>query len=159
MSGKDPQSIDEIVVELAPRVRAALIAAYGLDAGGEAAAEAMAWALEHPDRVTAMENPGGYLYRVGQTAARRSRQAPAPAELFPELQALELPDFEPGLVPALEELSSQQRQVVIMVHALGWTQVAVAEILEITASTVAAHLRRGMDSLRSTLGEVTSNVR
>lgn len=138
----------DLVVELAPRLRAALVSAYGVEVGADAAAEALAWALEHPDRVEELENPAGYLYRVGQSAARGVRR---PLRLLPAEPSEDLPEVEPGLVPALEALSEQQRQVVVMVHAFGWPQVAVAEVLEVSASTVAAHLRRGMESLRVSL--------
>lgn len=138
----------DAVVELAPRLRAALVSAYGAEVGADAAAEALTWAFEHLDRVAHMENPAGYLYRVGQSAARRVRK---PLALMPGLHSQELPDVEPALVPALEALSEHQRQVVLMVHAFGWPQVDVAEVLGVSPSTVAAHLRHGMDSLRASM--------
>ena len=146
-------SVDQLVVEIAPQLRAALVAAYGVDAGSDAASEAMAWALEHRERVAGMENPAGYLYRVGQTAARRARR---PTSLLPTQPTQTMPDVEPGLVPALDALSTQQRVVVVMVHALGWSQAAVGELLEVSPSTIAAHLQRGMASLRESMG-VTVN--
>lgn len=148
-------SVEELIIELAPRVRAALVAAYGVEAGNEAAAETSAWALEHRDRLSGRENPAGYLYRVGQTSARRSRR---PMRFIPRVPDNEPPDVEPGLIPALEALSEQQRMVVVMVHALGWSQADVGELLGVTPSTIAAHLRRGMKSLRSSL-EVTVDGR
>lgn len=148
-------SVDELITDLEPRLRAALVAAYGVEIGSEAAAETVAWALEHRDRVDRLENPAGYLYRVGQTSARRSRQ---PLSLLPDAPIQQLPDIEPGLIPALEELSERQRLVVMMVHGLGWSQAAVGEVLEVSASTVAAHLRRAMESLRRSL-EVTVDGR
>ena len=39
--------------------------------GAEVTAETMAWACEHLDELAEMENPAGYLYRVGQSQARR----------------------------------------------------------------------------------------
>ena len=77
-------SARQLVVDLAPRVRAALVAAYGVEAGRDAAAEAVAWALEHPERLRGLDNPAGYLYRVGQTAARRDRR---PLGLLPVVPA------------------------------------------------------------------------
>lgn len=56
--------------EHGPRVQRALIAAYGAEIGVEAHAEAMAVGWERWDQVAAMENPAGYLYRVGQSRAR-----------------------------------------------------------------------------------------
>ena len=102
-----------------------------------------------------MENPAGYLYRVGQTAARRARR---PVALLPAEPAQTIPEVEPGLIAALEALSRQQRVVVVMVHALGWSQVDVAELLDLAPSTVAAHLRRAIESLRNSL-EVTVDGR
>ncbi|MCP3878646.1 MAG: hypothetical protein GY701_09695, partial [Sulfitobacter sp.] len=49
-----------------PKLRAALMAAYGPDVGADAAAAALAYGWENWDRVSAMANPAGYLFRVGQ---------------------------------------------------------------------------------------------
>src|SRR5436190_20051730 len=53
------------------RLRVALVARYGVDVGVEACADALAYAWEHWHRVNAMDNAAGYLFRVGQTSARR----------------------------------------------------------------------------------------
>ena len=81
-----------------PRLRTALIAAYGPDAGADAAAEAMAYGWEHWTRLAEMENPAGYLFRVGQSAARSARR---PQGHLPVPSPQELPAFEPGLIPAV----------------------------------------------------------
>lgn len=58
-------------------LRQALIAAYGPNVGPDVTAEAFAYAWENWDRLKAMQNPAGYLYRVGQSqrgpAARQRR--------------------------------------------------------------------------------------
>jgi RNA polymerase sigma factor (sigma-70 family) len=59
--------------------------------------------------------------------------------------------FEPGLRPALEALSEQQRAVVVLVHGYGWSQREVADLLNVSASTVRNHLERAMRRLRKTL--------
>ena len=56
-----------------PRLRRAFVAAYGGERGREAAAEALAWAWEHWSEVEAMDNPIGYLYRVGRSRTRGRR--------------------------------------------------------------------------------------
>ncbi len=91
-------SFESFVKISGPRLRAALVAAYGPDVGADAAAAALSYGWEHWRRLSTMSNPAGYLYRVGQSAARRStpRQGYLPAPP-PE----ELPNFEPGLLPAL----------------------------------------------------------
>ena len=42
-----------------PRLRRALVAAYGPDLGTDAAADALAWAWQHFDKVEAMGSPVG----------------------------------------------------------------------------------------------------
>lgn len=86
-------------------LRRALSTAYGPQVGVDAAAEAMAYAWQHRARVLAMANPGGYLYRVGQTAAARMRR-PGPAFAVAEPSTSgEPPDVEPRLVALLEALT------------------------------------------------------
>lgn len=138
----------EFAAAFGPRLRAGLIAAYGPDLGVDAAAEALAYGWEHWQRVGAMENPAGYLYRVGQTAARRSNR---PHVLLPAPPAAEIADFEPALLPALASLSEAQRVCVVLVHAFGWGQVDVAELLEISTSSVRTHLSRGIARLHTAL--------
>jgi DNA-directed RNA polymerase specialized sigma24 family protein len=133
------------------RIRAALVAAYGADVGADAAAEALAYGFEHWAELDGMSNPAGYLYRVGQTEARRHLR---PAPMLPRAPAAGMPHFEPALAPALEALTEAQRSIVIMVHALGWTLTDTAEILGLDVSTVRTHIARAMKKLRKAL-EVT----
>lgn len=137
---------DSFAAEAAPRLRAGLVAAYGTQEGLEAAAEALAYGWEHWDRLSTMTNPSGYLYRVGQTAARNSRSRPI---LVPAPPPASLPDIEPGLRPALGQLSENQRTAVLMIHSFGWTLRETAELLDVDVSTVRTHLSRGMNRLRA----------
>ena len=73
-----------------------------------------------------------------------------PARL-PRADVAQLPEVTPELVPALEQLSEQQRVVVVLVGGLQWRQSEVAELLELNESTVRTHLQRGLTALRSTL--------
>ena len=141
-------TFEEFAGSIGVRLRAGLVAAFGPDAGIDAAAEALAYGWEHWERVGHMENPSGYLYRVGQTAARRARR---PHGFLPEPPPTELPDFEPRLLPALEALSEAQRVCVVMVHAYGWGQTAVAQLLDISPSTVRTHLARAITHLQREL--------
>jgi RNA polymerase sigma-70 factor (ECF subfamily) len=61
------------------------------------------------------------------------------------------PDIDPGLLPALTQLSEQQRTAVVLVHAFGWTQTEVAALLDVTVSTVREHITRGLARLRARL--------
>jgi DNA-directed RNA polymerase specialized sigma24 family protein len=100
-----------------------------------------------------MGNPAGYLYRVGQSKARRYRRRPL---RLPGAEATAEPWVEPGLPPALERLSERQRQAILLCHGYGWTLAEVAELLDVGPSTVQRHLDRGMTKLRTHLG-VTSD--
>lgn len=147
-------TFESFVQSAGARLRAALVAAYGLDVGADAASEALAYGWEHWDRVGHMENPAGYLYRVGQTAARRSSR---PEPLLPAPPPAELPDVEPGLPAALAALSEPQRVCVMLVHAFGWSLVDTAEVTGTSVSTVRTHLARGLAKLQDAL-EVSSDV-
>ena len=137
---------DDFVREVEPRLRRAFVACRGADGAREATAEALAYAWEHRGRVLAMENPAGYLYRVGQsrTKARRRVALPAPADL-------RLPDVEPALIPALLDLPEQQRAAVWLVHACGWTYAEAADAMAISRSAIGTHVSRALDALRRAL--------
>ena len=150
--GVQTEPFEVFLARVEERLRVALIASYGPDDGLAAAWDALSWAWEHWDRVQAMANPVGFLYRVGQSAARRHRSRPIPidARMFRQHG---IPEIDPRLVPALGELSIQQRTTVLLVHAFGWTIREVAALLDVAPSTVQTHLARGLDRLRTQLGD------
>ena len=140
----------EFCTEVQPKLRNAFAAKYGITDGAEATAEALAYAWEHWDRLRDMENPVGYLYRVGASKTRRiRRRTPLLAELPPQ----GLPDVEPGLPNALRGLSEKQRVAVILVAGFSWTHVEVGGLLGVSATTVQNHVERGLEKLRRRLGE------
>lgn len=129
-----------------PRLRVALAAALGQQWGAEATAEALAYGWEHWDRIGVMENPCGYLYRVGRSRARHARVLrlpPVPVSVASRV--------EPGLPAALAALSDRQRVAVVLIHGYEWTTKEVADLLELEVPTVATHLRRGLAKLRHSL--------
>lgn len=131
------------------RLRRAFIAAYGPEVGAEATSDALTYAWENWERVSAMGNPAGYLYRVGQSKARRYRRRPL---RLPEPETTAQPWIEPGLPAAMARLSERQRQAILLCHGYGWTLAEVGELLGVGPSTVQRHIDRGMRKLRSTLG-------
>ncbi|HEY6533574.1 MAG TPA: sigma-70 family RNA polymerase sigma factor [Acidimicrobiales bacterium] len=148
---QDLEAFPEFFGLAEPQLRRALVAAYGSERGREATAEALAWAWEHWPELCRMDNPIGYLYRVGQSRTRpRKRRvvfdAPAGTEV----------EFEPALPRALAELSERQRVAVVLVHGYGLTHREVAELTQTSASSVQSHLERGLRRLRRSL-EVTSD--
>jgi DNA-directed RNA polymerase specialized sigma24 family protein len=121
-----------------------------LETGREAAAEALAYGWEHWERIRDMENSVGYLYVVGRDRGRnmsRNRRV-----VFPDVIEDRTPWVEPGLPQALAALSEKERVVVLLVHAYGWAMSEVAELLEVTKSTVQTHSERGVNKLRRKLG-------
>ncbi|NND01734.1 MAG: sigma-70 family RNA polymerase sigma factor [Acidimicrobiia bacterium] len=129
-----------------PKLRRALVARYGADLGRELTAAALAYGWEHWKRVGAMDNPAGYLYRVGQSKSRRWLRRPA---LFPAPGAIGLPWVEPGLPVALEDLSPNQRQAVVLVHGYSYTHAEVADLLGLSRSSIQNHVERGLAKLRN----------
>ena len=139
--------------ELLERLRRALVARYGPEGGNEAHAEAAAYAAGDWERIGAMDNPVGYLYRVGQSRLRRHlRHRPArfdaPTSRHPEPGAW----VEPALPEAIAALSEQQRVCLLLVVAEQWTLTEVAELLDISKATVQTHVERAKRSIREHLG-------
>ncbi len=141
------------VTEVQPRLRRALTARYGAERGREATADALAWAWEHWDRVEGLDNPAGYLYRIGYRRAIRSRR---PLRLIVAPAVSEDPIVEPELDHALTRLTERQRTAVLLIHGFGWTHREVADMLGITIPSVQKHAERGLSKLQHALG-VTAN--
>jgi DNA-directed RNA polymerase specialized sigma24 family protein len=139
------------VRDVEPRLLHALVAHYGAVDGREATVDALSWAWENWTRLADIDNKLGYLYRVGQSATRRYASRPLPAVLQVRAGQQHTPDIDPRLLPALAQLSEQQRTAVVLVHAFGWTQTEVAVLLDVTVSTVREHLARGLTRLRTRL--------
>ncbi len=140
----------EFVREVEPRLRQSLVAALGGEAGREATAEALAWAWEHWSRVEGMDNPGGYLYRLGRNHATTMLRR-RPVFSSPPEPSGDGPWVEPGLPAALAHLSEVQRVVVMLIHGFGWTYREAAAHLGVGVSTVQTHAERGMAKLRHKL--------
>lgn len=147
-------SFEELMGQLSPRLERAFLARYGTELVPDLMGEVTAWAWEHRDEVEPMANPAGYLYRVGQSKARRlTRWRRSTAVLPPERPGDQSsPEFEPGLEGALQLLSDDQRTAVVLVHCFGWTQPEVAELLGVQLHTVRNRVHRGMKALKVSLG-------
>lgn len=142
------ESFTEFARDAEPRLRHALVAAYGPDVGRDAAAEAIAYGWEHWDRLRTMENPIGYLYRVGRTKAVRWLRRPS---RLPEPPPHATHWFEPALPGALNRLAPRQRAAVLLVKGYGWSYREVADLMEVGVSTVQKHVDRALARLRKEL--------
>lgn len=145
------KQFSEFLHEAEPRLRRALVARYGHEVGREAAAEALAYAWEHWKRLMEMKNPAGYLFRVGQSRARRYRSRNRPLRTDPVAAGNPEPWIEPQLASALHRLSPRQRTAVLMIHGYGHTYEETARALGVTRSTIQRHVERGMAKLRTDL--------
>lgn len=141
------------VESVEPRLRRALTAVFGPDAGREATAEALVYAWKNWNRVGAMDNPAGYLYRVGRDRGRAFVKGKGPVGL--DRAAERLPWVEPELPAALEALPERQRVVAVLVHGYQWSLREVAEMLGISKGTAQTHERRALARLRKRLGVKT----
>jgi RNA polymerase sigma factor (sigma-70 family) len=145
------EQLSDVFADLAPRLRAALTPLGGREEVDDAVAEAFAYLCANSERVLAMSNPAGYLYRVGRTHLRRNRRRPLRLPAVPERVVAQV---EPGLPAALAELSEKQRVAVFLVAGVGWRPGEVADYLGISESSVRNHYERGLTKLRRRLGEV-----
>lgn len=129
-------------------LRLALISAYGPDVGAEATADAFAYGWEHWERLSTMHNSEGYLYRVGQTSARRQRRR---GPFVTDPPGDDVPWVEPGLDGAMQDLTPRQRAAVVLVRGYGYSLHEVGELLGVSPSTVERHIERGVRKLRRAL--------
>ena len=98
-----------------------------------------------------MANPGGYLYRVGQTSARRAHRRVARSAFPVEPVWVDAPNLPGDVFDALHRLKPDQRVAVLMVHGYGFSYRETADVLQVAESAVRNHVHRGMRRLRSEL--------
>lgn len=123
----------------------------------EVAAEAFSRALERWDRVSLMDSPIGWTYRVAFNLLRRRQRRAA----F-ELRALARPS--PPRVPAdsawlweeVRGLPTRQRQAVTLHYMLDLPYETVSEIMGVSEGTVAATLASARKRLAVRLSEETA---
>ncbi len=148
-------AFEAFVAEVGPRVRRALVAVAGPDAARDATTDALVHAWRQWERVRAMANPAGYVYRVARS--RLPRRLPATVELPAGLAGGDrFPAVEPGLARALAALPERQRVAVYLRVGCRWSLPEVAEVLGVGVPTVRNHTERGLASLRRTLGVTES---
>lgn len=143
---------EEFFTMAEPKLRRALVARHGIEHGREATIDALTYGWRHWERVGAMENSLGYLYRVGATSVRRS---PVMIELDQHGETSGIgyddPWVEPALEAGLSRLSEHQRVAAVLRHSFEWTYDEIAELLDISVSSVRNHLERAMSKLRDAL--------
>ena len=112
--------------------------------------------LERWDRVAAMEDPRGYLYRTAMNAFRgrygRALQATKRSiHLVPSDDQIAEIDERDAAVRALACLSPRQRAAVVLIDLLGFRFEEAARMLGIRASTLRVHASRAHSVLKETM--------
>ena len=153
IDGVEVDRVNAFVERAAPVLERALIARFGVAAGCDAAAAALEYAVQNWQRLSPMENPAGYLFRVGATHARRDiRRAGRHTILAVEPSTTDRP-VDIDLQRALIHLKWEQRVSLLLVHAHGHSYASASEILGIPVTSITNHLTRGLERLRTLLEE------
>lgn len=139
-----------------PRVVTTLSAAFGsADVAADASADAFVKAFQRWDRVGRMERPDGWVYRVALNAGRRdfsrrasedaalTRAAAAPRRTEPAAEALD------EFVSMVAGLPERMRQIVALRHVADLTESMIAEVLDVSRSTVSSTLRDAYQRLEA----------
>lgn len=120
----------------------------------EAVDEAMARAYQRWSRVQALDNPGGWVYRVGLNWSRsmlRRASRPAPAWVTTADVVVDGGGLDPTIDRALAQLSIQQRAVVVCRLLIGYSEAQTAAALGVRPGTVKSRLARATARLQSLL--------
>lgn len=148
----EDSEFDELFRAVEVPLRRTLVAWYGPSLGRDAAQAALEWAWAHRGRLDGIDNHAGYLFRVGQSHARRElRRSRVPAGALSAVAVEDDSLFEPQLAEAFAALSEQQRAAVLLVHGYGYSFREAADLLGVSLGTIRTHVDRGLQRLRSRL--------
>lgn len=114
--------------------------------------------LERWDRVGAMDDPVGYLYRTAMNAfrkryRRRLMAAARTLKVASPVDPIDAVVVHDAAVRALATLSERQRAAIVLTALLGYSSEEAARMLGIRASTVRMHISVARAALRETTGE------
>lgn len=115
------------------------------------AQEAFVKAFERWDRIRTMDNPSGYLYRMGLNAYRSrlrriataAKRSVAPTVSDPMSQS----DDRDAIRRALASLPDAQREVIVLIEWLGMSSEEAGKVLGVSAGTVRVRLTRAKQAL------------
>jgi len=139
------------------RVYRALTLTLGnADVAREATDEGMARAYAHWDRVSTLENPGGWVFRVGFNWAsswwrKLRRERPMPDQLPDVVGQPDATAFH--ALQALAQLPRAQRATVVCRVLLGLSTAETATTLGVAEGTVKSRLARGLAALREAVSK------
>ncbi len=147
------RSFAEFVTASRHRLLRAVIAHHGPQIGTDALADAYAYAWQHWDRVRAVQNPTGYVFRAAdRIGIQRSRKSwrETPDGVLHESEAVWCDnDAYPQVIEALQLLPTRQRAAVLLVHGYGFSYKDAADTLDIPVTTLTNDATRGLAKLRA----------
>ena len=136
--------------------RALALTLGDVELAAEAVDEAMARAFARWPKISAYDNPGGWVYRVALNWAtsvlhRRRRQPHTPVDRDPTDVG---PVAEPTVRAALEELDVRHRAVIVCRFYLGMSEQETATALNTRPGTVKSRLHRATRRLQIDLAHL-----
>ena len=151
-----PDFEDFYRTEFPSLVRAMFLLVPDVDEAQELAQEAMVRVFERWDRVSVMESPGGYLYRVGTNLNRRRIRSLAVRArrlrtLGAGLRDVEIDPARRDLADAISTLSVRLREAFMLVDWLGMSSDEAARVLHIAPASVRSRVHRARRELRARL--------
>lgn len=143
--------------ERAPLARALALTLGDVQLAAEATDEAMARAFQHWTRVSTLDSPTGWAYRVGlnwsRSVLRRVRHQPPQWLAQPNNQHDAAP-LDPSVTAALQQLPAGQRAVVVCRLLLNHSEQQTAMLLRIRPGTVKSRLARAISHLSVSLAHL-----
>jgi RNA polymerase sigma factor (sigma-70 family) len=153
----DPLDFEEFYgSEFPGLVRSMFLLVPDADEAQELAQEAMVRVYERWDRVSVMDSPGGYLYRVATNLNRRRLRSLAVrarglVTLGVTLHDTEMDPARRDLSDAISSLSVRLREAFMLVDWLGMSSDEAARILHIAPASVRSRVHRARQELRTRL--------
>ena len=113
---------------------------------------------ERWDRVSAMDEPVGFLYRTAMNLYRKRLRRAAvavrkAAHLAPRHDELDIIETRDQAARLLRVLTPREREAIVLTSYLGYSTEEAGSLLGIKASTVRVLTMRARDSLRKTVEE------
>jgi RNA polymerase sigma factor (sigma-70 family) len=159
-SGRSDPEFEEAfrdLFSLAHRVARRILA--DPDRAEDVAAEALSRAYAHWDRIGDQPYLDAWVVKVASNLALniiRRRPPPVPREIV--LSEEDAAVNHMLLVETLAHVSARQREVLILRHLAGFSEVEIANHLGLGLGTVKTHLRRGREAMAAQLGTVPGEV-
>ena len=134
--------------------RALTLALGNADLAREATDEGLVRAYQHWRKISAYDNPAGWVYRVALNWARSRLRKTKREVITDDIRDVAAGwSTDPGLLQAIHHLPLEVRSVVVLRYLLQWSTAEVAEALEVPTGTVKSRLARALEQLRVSLAD------